>query len=229
MDKPVYKLRRERLTFKNPSKDFMKKLIMGGGTIMVGDIHHIRKFTFSARISLLFSLLRRAATRWRVIRLSEIIFETTLLFDLYGIFRKSLVRDSSFPLSLFVPQLSGLFVCLPSSNLCKETETGTEAFSLGKLQSVSNQSYNYIYWLINCTAAAIQLEFLQSHTHRKSVVLCQLVRRLTCSPVRSWQFSVTRDRGDDHDCSSKLMKQQLPLPKVDTSLVQPYFLRQFMQ
>ena len=145
MDKPVYKLRRERLTFKNPSKDFMKKLIMGGGTIMVGDIHHIRKFTFSARISLLFSLLRRAATRWRVIRLSEIIFETTLLFDLYGIFRKSLVRDSSFPLSLFVPQLSGLFVCLPSSNLCKETETGTEAFSLGKLQSVSNQSYNYIY------------------------------------------------------------------------------------
>ncbi|XP_017481385.1 PREDICTED: protein AF-9-like, partial [Rhagoletis zephyria] len=34
MDKPVYKLRRERLTFKNPSKDFMKKLIMGGGTIM---------------------------------------------------------------------------------------------------------------------------------------------------------------------------------------------------
>lgn len=145
MDKPVYKLRRERLTFKNPSKDFMKKLIMGGGTIMVGDIHHVRKFTFSARISLLFSLLRRAATRWRVIRLSEIIFETTLLFDLYGIFRKSLVRDSSFPLSLFVPQLSGLFVCLPSSNLCKETETGTEAFSLGKLQSVSNQLYNYIY------------------------------------------------------------------------------------
>ena len=136
MDKPVYKLRRERLTFKNPSKDFMKKLIMGGGTIMVGDIHHIRKFTFSARISLLFSLLRRATTRWRVIRLSEVIFETTLLFDHYGIFRKSLVRDSSFPLSLFVHSYP---VCLCASlpPTCAKRQRQEQKLSLSANYKVS--------------------------------------------------------------------------------------------
>lgn len=38
LGRPISKLRRERLIFKNPNPDFMKKLFKGGGTVMVCSI-----------------------------------------------------------------------------------------------------------------------------------------------------------------------------------------------
>lgn len=35
LGRPISKLRRERLIFKNPNPEFMKKLFKGGGTVMV--------------------------------------------------------------------------------------------------------------------------------------------------------------------------------------------------
>lgn len=115
------------------------------------------------------------------------------LLQSWWIFRQSFALwETAFPLSLlYYSYPVCLCACLPSSLFNLWKDRNFFALSLGKLQSVSNQSYNYIYWLINCSTAAIQLEFFQSHTRRESVVLCQLVHRLTCLTVQHYRLAKT--------------------------------------